>query len=308
MPAIRRVNLSATALAFVAAVTVFAQNAMPPATTSQPAVANILVFDVATIKPTARTDKAWQLLPTPDGYTGMNVSLRKLIELAYGVRDGKLILGGPPWIDSAKFDLEARFDPAQVPNVKDLTFRQRADMLQPLLADRLKLKIHHESRDFPAFLLVVDKRGLKLHESTPSVAGNLGFGIDCTFRNGLGIPDCPRLPGQQRLTRFTPICRRTPDHPRQNRPHRPLQRGVALRTPDNAPVDASVESGPSIFTALQEQLGLEARALHRPPRHPRHRLRRKALRKLAALRHPAKRGFRGLRWFRNSNWTQYADM
>src|SRR5450631_3871154 len=42
------------------------------------------------------------------------------------------------------------------------TYRQR-DMLQALLADRLKLKIRHESRDFPVFLLVVDKQGLKLH-------------------------------------------------------------------------------------------------------------------------------------------------
>jgi uncharacterized protein (TIGR03435 family) len=253
MPAVRRVNYSATVLALLAAVTAFAQNVSPPARTLEATAGQTFAFDVATIKPAAAIDKGWQLLPTPDGYTGMNVSLRKLIELAYGVRDGKLILGGPPWIDSAKFDLEAKFDPAQVPNVKDLTFRQRADMLQPLLADRLKLKIHHESREFPVFLLVVDKHGPKLHESTP-VDGNLGFGIDCTFRNGAGsltAQGCQAnsLTGLLQSAAGRIIIDRTG-----------LTGHYIMElhwTPDNAPVDASVESGPSIFTALQEQLGLK---------------------------------------------------
>lgn len=232
----------------------FAQNAGPPVTASQPAAANTLAFDVATIKPTAKTDKAWQLLPTPDGYTGINVSLRKLIELAYGVLDGKLILGGPPWIDSAKFDLEAKFDPTQVPNLKDLTYRQRAEMLQPLLAERLKLKIHHESRDFPVFLLVVDKHGLKLHESTPVDTGNLGFGIDCTFRNGSGSLtargcQASSLTGLLQSAAGRIILDRTGLTGHYN---------MELRwTPDNGTIDASAVPGPSIFTALPEQLGLK---------------------------------------------------
>jgi uncharacterized protein (TIGR03435 family) len=254
MLTVRRVNYSATVLALLATVMAFAQNAAPPATTPQPTGANILAFDVATIKPTSRTDKAWQLLPTPDGYTGMNISLRKLIELAYGVRDGKLILGGPPWIDSAKFDIEAKFDPAQVPNVKSLTFRQRADMLQPLLADRLKLKIHHESRDFPVFLLVVDKGGLKLHESTPSDAGNLGFGIDCTFRNGAGSLTAQGC----QASSLTGLLQSAAGRIILDRTGLTGHYNIELHwARDDAPVDSSVESGPSIFTALHEQLGLK---------------------------------------------------
>ena len=251
--AIRRSNYGTIVLALFTVVPLAFAQAAPPVAAPQRAAANVLAFDVATIKPTARTDKAWQLLPTPDGYTGMNVSLRKLIELAYGVLDGKLILGGPPWIDSAKFDMEAKFDPTQVPDLKDLTYRQRADMLQPLLADRLKLKLHHESRDFPVFLLVVDKHGLRLHEATPADTGNLGFGIDCTFRNGSGslaVQGCQAssLTGLLQSAAGRIILDRTGLTGHYN---------MELHwTPDDAPVDASAAPGPSIFTAVQEQLGL----------------------------------------------------
>jgi uncharacterized protein (TIGR03435 family) len=232
----------------------FAQNPAPPAATPEPAPAKISTFDVATIKPTAGTESAWHLLPTPDGYTGLNVSLRKLIELAYGVPDGKLIVGGPTWADSAKFDLEAKFDPAQVPNMTNLTFRQRADMLQPLLADRFKLRIHHESRDFPAFLLVVDKHGLKLQDLRRPDTGSTTFGIDCTFRNKSGLLSAKgcsvsSLTGILQSAAGRIILDKTALTGRYN---------IDLHwTPDNAPVDGSVPSGPSIFTALQEQLGLK---------------------------------------------------
>jgi uncharacterized protein (TIGR03435 family) len=254
MSVVRRVNYSATILALLAAVTAFAQNVSLPADTIKAPAANTLAFDVASIKPASPNESAWHLLPTPDGYTGMNVSLRKLIELAYGVLDGKLIIGGPPWIDSVKFDLEAKFDPALVPNLKDLTYRQRADMLQPLLADRLKLKIHHEPRDFAVFLLVVDKHGPKLHESTPPDTGNPGFGIDCTFRNKSGSLTAQGC----QASSLTGLLQSAAGRIILDRTGLTGHYNMELHwTPDNATVDASSESGPSIFTALQEQLGLK---------------------------------------------------
>ena len=253
--AIRRANYSAVVYAlFAAAPLAFAQNAAQPVTAPHRTAENTLAFDIATIKPTARTDKTWQLLPTPDGYTGLNVSLRKLIEFAYRVLDGKLILDGPTWIDSAKFDVEAKFDPAQVPNVKDLTYRQRDDMLQPLLADRFKLKIHHESRDFPVFLLVVDKHGPKLHEWTIPETGNLGFGINCTLRSRSGSLTAQGCQANSLTGILQPAAGRII----LDRTNLTGHYNIELHwTPDNAPVDASVPPGPSIFTALQEQLGLK---------------------------------------------------
>ena len=62
----------------------------------------------------------------------------KLVGQAYGIFDPKLLTGGPPWIDKDKFDLEAKFDPSEIPNAKDLTYRQRSDMLRAVLADVYK--------------------------------------------------------------------------------------------------------------------------------------------------------------------------
>ena len=82
-----------------------------------------------------------------------------------GIFDAKLISGGPAWIDSDKFDLEAKFDVNQIPDAKKLTYRQQAEMLQPLLADRFKLAVHQEARELPVYALVAAKSGPKLKES-----------------------------------------------------------------------------------------------------------------------------------------------
>ncbi len=72
-----------------------------------------LTFEVATIKPSKAL--GWRLQPTSDGYTGMGFTLRMLVQEAYGVYDDKLLSGGPAWINSDKFDLEAKFDATEIP-------------------------------------------------------------------------------------------------------------------------------------------------------------------------------------------------
>src|SRR5215469_12924850 len=103
----------------------FAQNTpAPPA--SATADSKPLAFEAVTIKPSHAP--GWNMYPTPDGYHGIGVSLRQLVREAYGVFDNKLLVGGAAWMDSDKFDIDAKFDAAAILNVKDLTYRQRADM------------------------------------------------------------------------------------------------------------------------------------------------------------------------------------
>jgi uncharacterized protein (TIGR03435 family) len=226
-------------------------------TPAQPPAPQPLTFEVATIKPTVRTDGAWRLQSTPDGYTGMDVSLLKLAAEAYGISDPKLITGGPSWIDTDKFDLEAKFDTTSIPNAKDLTYRQRADMLQPLLAERFHLKVHYETRDFPTYNLVVAKGGPKLIETKSE-----------DIRTGpTGAPIC--LGGQNARTLiYTGVGCRTIDLERllRSAAGRTVidKTGLTARyslelhwTPDDTPANSSRAGGPSIFTALQEQLGLK---------------------------------------------------
>ena len=226
-----------------------AQQAPPPPATK------VFTFEVATIKPTARTDGAWRLQATPDGYTGMDISLLKLVGEAYGIYDSKLITGGPPWIDRDKFDLEAKFSTAENPEAKDLTYRQRADMLQPLLADRFALKLHKETREFPIYNLVIAKGGPRLQETKPDDVPHGVGGTSCLFRRSrpgyIQVQGC-MTKDLEDLLRFATgrtVIDKTALTTRYN---------FELRwTPDNTPIDATDSSAPSIFTALQEQLGLK---------------------------------------------------
>ncbi len=211
-------------------------------------------FEVATIKPNPRTDGAWRLQPTPDGYTGLDVSLRELVGEAYGIYDGRLLTGGPPWIDRERFDLEAKFDAAEVPDAKTLSFRQRADMLRALLEARFRLKVHRESKDFPVYHLVLGKSGPKLSETRPEDVYQGVSGANCLFRRS--------RPGYIQAQGCAP------------KDLEDLLRGASGRTvldktgmagrydfelrwaPENAAADSPEASAPSIFTALQEQLGL----------------------------------------------------
>lgn len=239
-------NHFAASLTFVLAATLsLAQNPAPAAAS--------LAFDVVTIKPSHAP--GWNLYPTTDGYHGMGISLRQLVKAAYGLSDDKLVTGGPDWVDKDKFDLEARFDPAQMPNVKDMTFRQRADMLRALLADRFQLRIHFVTRTFPAYDLVTTKAAPKFTETPPGQVRTALWGPTCLLKAG-GLDHnlmvgCT-LTDLARSLNY-PTGRTVID-----------KTGISGRydfdlhwTPDNTPADSPLAGGPSIFTAVQEQLGLK---------------------------------------------------
>jgi uncharacterized protein (TIGR03435 family) len=229
--------------------------AQAPAT-STPA-AKPLTFDVVTIKPhDPRGTTGWRLQPTPDGYSASNVSLLRLVGEAYGIYDAKLLTGGPSWIDTDKFDLEAKFDPADIPNAKDLSYTQRADMLRPVLADRFHLKVHLENKDFPVYDLVVAEGGPKLVETKPEDVGNAPWGTPtCLHRrtepsNYIAVGCRPGdLDNLLRYQSGRTVIDKTGLTGRYD---------IKLSfTPENTPVDSPLAGHPTIFKALQEQLGLK---------------------------------------------------
>ena len=126
-------------------------------------------FEVASIKP-SNPDASNPLsalpmiMPAPGGrLTGTNVALRQLVLTAYELQDFQLV-GGPSWVSSRKFDLNAK---APNPNA---TMKEISAMLKTLLIDRFQLKAHMETRDVPVGVLVVarsdGKLGPKLKLST----------------------------------------------------------------------------------------------------------------------------------------------
>ncbi len=94
---------------------------------------------------------------------------RGLIVMAYGCHSNDQISGGPDWIKSEIFNVDAKVeDPLFFSEWKKLSFDQQWEqavlMLRPLLADRFQLKIRHETKDLPIYALVLAKNGPKLAE------------------------------------------------------------------------------------------------------------------------------------------------
>jgi uncharacterized protein (TIGR03435 family) len=128
-------------------------------------------FEVASVKPSRLVDTSWSLgCGNPVGRGGVppgrcqaaNASLLRILALAYNLPTftvetvGQYISGGPSWIRSDRFNIDAKAAEASA-SESELRF-----MLQNLLADRFKLKIHEESKEISGYALVVAKGGPKL--------------------------------------------------------------------------------------------------------------------------------------------------
>jgi uncharacterized protein (TIGR03435 family) len=109
-------------------------------------------FEVASIKPAAEGGGT-MMRPQP-GRLVANASVRVLLQSAFGLQPFQII-GGPEWIVSEQYDIEAKAagDPGNA---------QMFLMLQSLLADRFQLRVHRESREMPVYALTTARGGLKL--------------------------------------------------------------------------------------------------------------------------------------------------
>jgi bla regulator protein BlaR1 len=146
-------------------------------------------FDEASVKPSHSADKFSHIDMRPDGLTDSNVTVRELIEFAYGVQSYQIATVAD-WISSERFDVEAKFKPsttgqAQISaTIADplpaaqgqpalhskpavmLPPGQLQEMMKALLAERFHLQLKRESRDLPIYDLQVASSGAKLTEST----------------------------------------------------------------------------------------------------------------------------------------------
>jgi bla regulator protein blaR1 len=154
----------------------WAQSQVQSASPSEPA----LEYDVVSIKPTKSPTRFGRFVNTPDGLTATSITVFELIQRANGIQagtdDGR-IAGGPSWLTTDRFDIDAKMEGETVEASQKLSpadlriARQR--MLQGLLANYFKLAINRESRQLQRYTLSVAKGGPKLQEATPEeVAAN----------------------------------------------------------------------------------------------------------------------------------------
>jgi uncharacterized protein (TIGR03435 family) len=237
-------------------------------------------FEVVSIKPHKPDDVRFSLSFQPGGRFTMTANLRGLIQTAYQRTSDQLedfqISGGPSWFNSDRFDILAKAENS--PPVEEMRL-----MLRTLLADRFKLTVHHETRELPIYALVLARSDgrlgptlsrarvdhcapviLALGEPLPAArqpgdpcGGKLvpgymtGGGTMLGLANALTawvnriVLDQTGLNGK-----FDFYLAWTPEH------YWPELRPAGL-----PPIDPN---GPSIFTALQEQLGLKLESTKAP--------------------------------------------
>jgi len=228
-------------------------------------------FDVAAIRPNNSGANVLGIRVVPGGgLRVVNATLRSLISEAYQVRDFELS-GGPPWLGTARYDIEAK---GQIdPGSHEQAGLQVMKMLQALLADRFQLRIHRETKQMPIYALLVAKNGPKLPASRA-----------VCFDPTAVIPPPPTLPGQSParpcggfnnssnqmsgasvgMSRFAANLSRFTGRTVVDKTGLKGTYDISLRwTPTEGqawlptgplPPD---DSQPSIFTAVQEQLGLK---------------------------------------------------
>jgi bla regulator protein BlaR1 len=118
----------------------------------------------------------------PDGFMATNYTLHQFIRLAYGVQDSQIV-SGPDWLNSEKYDVDARLDRSVVDELNRMGAEQgnsaRLRMIQSLLADHFKLALHRETKELPVYVLVVGDGGPRLQTAK---AGD-------TYPDGMKRPD-----------------------------------------------------------------------------------------------------------------------
>jgi uncharacterized protein (TIGR03435 family) len=219
------------------------------------------VFEVATIKPSKPDAPGKGIRVNGRHFSTLNTSLSDLITFAYGVH-ARQITGAPAWLETEKYDLEAQPDGDGQPNDK-----QWKMMLQKLLADRFELTFRHDQKELSVYAMVVGKAGPKLtnSEGDPNGLPGLFFrgpGV-LTVRNATmadfagvmqaAVLDRPVVDQTGLSGRFDFQLNWTPDETQFG------CRGARVPPPDD-----NADVPPDLFTAIQQQMGLQLKSVKAP--------------------------------------------
>jgi uncharacterized protein (TIGR03435 family) len=196
-------------------------------------------FEVASIKPNPGGPGTSGIDTSHGRLEAHNVTLKRCILGAYAVSPSQ-VAGGPDWLDSDRFDILAKPDGSAGEH-------SMMKMLQGLMADRFHLALHRETRPLQVYVLEVAKGGPKLEKAAEG-----GPSSTHSSRGGL-------VAGHTDMATFAQVLARSVDLPVVDRTGLEGSFNFKLEwTPESDRNRA--DAGPSIFTALQEQLGLRLRA------------------------------------------------
>jgi uncharacterized protein (TIGR03435 family) len=245
------------------------------ATHAQSPEANAPAFEAATVRPNASGETRRQIEVLPGGrFNAINMTLWQILAIVYPVdgrfRDEIQLTGGPGWVTSDRFDIIAKAEGSPeldtnkpgstVTDVdRDAVERIRL-MLRRFLTERFKLRLHHETRQLPIYELVIAKSG-----GASSGAVTPATRVGPELRKAAG--DCGRDCGS--IRRMGPdkvvgvaVSMGSLAHSMSDWVRRTVIDKTGIAGPMDfaltwAPESAPDSGAPSIFTAVQEQLGLK---------------------------------------------------
>jgi uncharacterized protein (TIGR03435 family) len=233
-------------------------------------------FEVASVKPNASPGRSSMVADPGGGLRATRTPLRQVIRTAYGVQNDQIV-GGPDWLDRDRFDIIARAP-------SGATLADFPPRMQSLLAERFGLVVHREQRELSVYALVTardDNRlgpalvpnGCTLDLAAPPApgqrrCGEISEGFGRLTATAVPIPVLTQYlsPRLNRVVidrtglsgHFDAELRWTPE----NLP--PRAAGIPASQPVLVNGEAIDPNGPSIFTAVQEQLGLRLEATRTP--------------------------------------------
>jgi uncharacterized protein (TIGR03435 family) len=232
---------------------------------AQTAAAEAPAFEVATVRENKSGDTRMHIEVQPGGrFNAVNMTLWQILSIAYPVdgrfRDEIQLTGGPAWIRSARFDIVAKTEGSPTLDTNkpgaNVTDGDRSAverirlMLQRFVAERFNLTLHHEWRELPIYELVIANTGATLGPHLRKAQADCASNCGSIRRIG---PD--KVVGTQ--VSMGSIAHTMSDW---------VRRTVVDRTGIAGPLDFTLtwssdaapdSSAPSIFTAVQEQLGLK---------------------------------------------------
>ncbi len=226
-------------------------------------------YELVSIHKTQDLSAPSYIRPDPDGLTAGATSLRSLIGEAYGFSLGQLsdqqLVGASGWVNTQLFDVHAKVDLAEVPKLKELTKAStmmveakqmvtrtptfRMVMLQRLLGDRFRLKVHYEQRVMPLYEMTVAKGGVRMKIAHPADPEHGSMSMSNGKLVGENVP-MAFIPVMFALELERPVEDKTSEG--GNFDFELHWTGMGTKDAGNAD-----ESAPSLFTAVQEQMGLK---------------------------------------------------
>jgi uncharacterized protein (TIGR03435 family) len=256
---------SAKCLTFALAILLSASGARAQLAHKGPAEAVALAatlppFDVVSVKQhnpadESPTEQSFGMGIHDDVFTATNVPLKNILEFAYDVKEDQISgLTGP--VDSARFDIEAKVVPQDDGKPPKLTDAQMAAMIIPLLADRFHLKAHLQPKVMPVYDLVVVHGGPKFQIShAERTDSNMNMSAS---NNDMVL--------STKGASMTDLAQALSDEVHRQVNDKTGLTGAAEITLKWASDEAADQGGTvvSIFTAVQEQLGLKLQSSKGP--------------------------------------------